>query len=283
MPRKEINIPVGTIVGKDTKGTFEVVDILNTKDTEKIWADMGKAKPHDPGYKIQFKCGKTYYTLKTQVWKCMSPNDVGWRTCYGCDGTPGKKCRWDQQNSHAISVTPIRDAVLEPGTVFGDLRLLDFAFNAKRHNYYEFECIKCGVHTFHMTPTNTSDIQSCLCQACVDVKYRGPRIIKELLDTHNVSYEKEYRFTDCAHKKPLPFDFAVFNPDKTIKTLIEYDGEQHSKFIPYFHGDEEGFELQKTRDQIKTGYCLMHNIPLIRIPYTEFDHIEDILRKNHII
>lgn len=283
MPR-EIKIPVGTIVGKDTDGAFTVIDVLSPNKTEKIWAAMGKAKPHDPGYHIQFKCGKTYYTLKTQVWKCMSPNDIGWRTCYGCNGDKNKKCRWDQQNSHAISVTPIRDADLQPGTVFGSLKLIDFAFNAKRHNYYEFECTKCGVHSFHLTPTNASDIKSvCTCPACADVRYRGPRVIKDCLDKYNISYQMEYHFSDCIYKNYLPFDFAIFNPDNSIKCLIEYDGEQHFNFIPFFHGDEEGFKLQQARDKIKTEYCNKNNIPLIRIPYTEFENIEQILHQEKII
>ena len=283
MPRKQINIPVGTVVGENTKGTFTVINILNTKQTEQMWNSMGKAKPHDPAYEIKFKCGKTYHTLKTQVWKCMSPNDVGWRYCYKCDGNPNKKCDYDQQKSHSISVTPIREANLKPGTIFGDLRLLDFAFNAKRHNYYEFECTKCGVHSFHMTPTNTADINSCTCQACADIRYKGPRVIKDLLNKYNISYDTEYRFNDCVHQKSLPFDFVIFNSNKTIKNLIEYDGEQHSKFIPYFHGDEEGFKLQQLRDNIKTEYCKTHNIPLIRIPYTEYNNIENILKTNNII
>lgn len=283
MPRKEIKIPIGTVVGANTKGAFKVIDIFDTEETERIWASMGKAKPHDPGYQIRFKCGKTYYTLKTQVWKCMSPNDVGWRTCYNCNKTCNEPCRWDQQVSHKISVTPLREADLQPGKVFGDLKLIDFAFNAKRHNYYEFECVKCGAHSFHMPPTNKADINACSCQACADVRYRGPRAIKEYLDQFHIKYEKEYRFKDCVYQKQLPFDFAIFYPTGQLKCLIEYDGEQHYKFIKHWHGDEEGFKLQQLRDKIKTEYCKNHNIKLIRIPYTEYDNIKQILQTNLII
>ena len=278
MPKKEINIPIGTIVGANTAGIFQVINILDSKETKRVWADMGKeAKAHDLGYQIRFKCGKTYYTTKTQVWKCMSPNDVGWRTCYNCNKTCNEPCRWDKQASHKINVTPLRQADLKPGKVFGDLKLIDFAFNAKRHNYYEFECIKCGAHSFHMPPTNKADLNSCSCQACADVRYRGPRAIKEYLDKHNINYQQEFRFKDCVYQHQLPFDFAIFYPNGKLKCLIEYDGEQHYKFIKHWHGDEEGFKLQKLRDKIKTDYCASHGIPLIRIPYTEYDNIEKIL------
>ena len=75
----------------------------------------------------------------------------------------------------------------------------------------------------------------------------------------------------------------VFYPTGKLKCLIEYDGEQHYKFIKHWHGDEEGFKLQQLRDKIKTEYCKNHNIKLIRIPYTEFDNIEQILKNNLII
>lgn len=283
MPRKEIKIPVGTIVGKNTDGAFEVIDILNTKETEQLWADMGKSAPHDPGYKIRFKCGKTYYTLKTQVWKCISPNDVGWRTCYNCNKTCNEHCRWDQQNSHKVSVTPIRDTELTPGNLINELKVIEFAFNTKRHNYWEFECTKCGAHVFRMTPTNKNDIENCHCPACTDIRYKGPRTIKEYLDKYHIPYQKEYRFSNCVYKNQLPFDFAIFYPTGELKCLIEYDGEQHFKFVKHWHGDEEGFKLQQLRDKIKTDFCKINHIKLIRIPYTEFDNIEQILKNNLIV
>ncbi len=280
MPRKEIKIPIGTIVGANTKGSFKVIDILDSEETERIWADMGKAKPHDPGYKIRFKCGKTYYTLKTQVWKCMSPNDIGWRSCYNCNKTCNEPCRWDQQASHKINVTPLRDTELKIGSLINELKVIDFAFNIKRHNYWEFECTKCGSHIFRMTPTNKSDIESCHCPACSDkTQSKGEATIEKYLKSNLKDYQKQYRFDDCFYKKTLPFDFAIFYPTGKLKCLIEYDGEQHYKFIKHWHGDEEGFKLQQLRDKIKTEYCKNHNIKLIRIPYTEFNNIEQILTK----
>lgn len=280
MPKTEINIPVGTIVGANTQGPFVVKEILTPAKTDQLWKEQfNKSAPHDRGYHIQFKCGKMYWTLKTQVWKCMSPNDVGWRTCYNCHKDKSMPCRWDQQNSHSISVVPLRDADLKPGMIFGTVKLIDFAFNAKRHNYYEFECTKCGTHFFHMPPTNKSDIEGCHCVTCNDIHYKGEKAIDDYLKKHNILHQMQYTFNNCRYKNVLPFDCAVFNIDKSLKCLIEYDGEQHFKFIQFFHGDEEGFKLQQLRDKIKTDYCKQHNIPLLRIPYTEFDNINIILQK----
>lgn len=39
------------------------------------------------------------------------------------------------------------------------------------------------------------------------------------------------------------------------------------------------FEKTQKHDEIKTQYCIDHNIHLIRIPYWDFDNIEEILKK----
>lgn len=284
MPKREINIPIGTIVGENTDGTFKVINILDSKTTREVWAAMGKAEPHDKAYEIQLKCGKIYPTLKTQVWKCISQNDVGWRGCYGCKKTCNDSCRWDKPNSHTISVVPKRNTELKIGSIINELKVVDFAFNTKRHNYWEFECEKCGSHIFHMTPSNKSDIENCHCPNCADKNSsKGEAIIEKYLKEYDIKYQRQYKFDKCVYKKPLPFDFAIFYPTTELKCVIEYDGEQHFKFVKHWHGDEEGFKLQQLKDKIKTDYCKNHNIKLIRIPYTEFDNIEQILKNNLII
>ena len=72
----------------------------------------------------------------------------------------------------------------------------------------------------------------------------------------------------------MPFDFYL--PD--YNTCIEYDGELHYKAVDYFGGDDALMNT-KCRDEIKTQYCKENNIKLIRIPYWEFDNIEEILNR----
>ena len=45
--------------------------------------------------------------------------------------------------------------------------------------------------------------------------------------------------------------------------------------IPKFPDD---FYIQQEHDKIKNQYCIDNNIPLIRIPYWEYDSIEYILK-----
>ena len=50
------------------------------------------------------------------------------------------------------------------------------------------------------------------------------------------------------------------------------------RLVDYFGGDD-ALRNTKCRDEIKTQYCKENNIKLIRIPYWEFDNIEEILNR----
>ena len=65
-------------------------------------------------------------------------------------------------------------------------------------------------------------------------------------------------------------------------TCIEYDGKQHYMNVD-FQGNctdeelSEKLKINKKRDKIKDKYCKKNGIKLLRIPYYDFDKIEDIL------
>lgn len=112
---------------------------------------------------------------------------------------------------------------------------------------------------------------------------KGARKIETILRKHLITYCCEYEFVDLKGKKhvPLRFDFAVFNYGKLI-ALIEYDGEAHFERIKHFHKQASDYKRAQERDRVKNKYCLLHNIPLYRIPYFEIDNInklEDIFTK----
>lgn len=67
------------------------------------------------------------------------------------------------------------------------------------------------------------------------------------------------------------YDFILYpNTDKI--RLIEFDGEQHFKSGNGWN-TKERFNKTRASDNIKNEYALSHNIPLVRIPYTERDNI----------
>ena len=109
------------------------------------------------------------------------------------------------------------------------------------------------------------------CPKCASSK--GETIISEWLNDNGVKYISQYRLKDCKNKRPLPFDFYL--PNQNL--CIEYDGEFHYKET----GLGNNLKLQQKHDKIKNDYCIKNNIPLMRIPYWEFNNIENIL-KSHI-
>lgn len=116
------------------------------------------------------------------------------------------------------------------------------------------------------------------CPRCKESK--GERKVRDWLDSNDISYLPQHRIKECRDIYPLPFDFAVLDDLSNILFLIEYDGEGHYQVINYSKNQNvniEKFEARKRRDQIKNQYCLDNNIPLIRIPYWEYQEIEVIL------
>ena len=115
------------------------------------------------------------------------------------------------------------------------------------------------------------------CPVCNSSK--GEKRISLFLKGNNINYEVQKSFKECSYKRMLPFDFYL--PDHNI--CIEYDGQQHYNTIDFSGKNqeraEEQFKQTQIKDNIKTQYCLDHNIKLIRIPYWDFKNIENILKQ----
>lgn len=101
----------------------------------------------------------------------------------------------------------------------------------------------------------------------------GEQKIFNILELRNIKQSKQYCFKDCRLTNPLPFDFYL--PD--YNCCIEFDGEQHFKVDCFENSNIVNLMNIKYRDNIKNQYCKDNNIPLIRIPYWDFNNIENIL------
>ena len=67
-----------------------------------------------------------------------------------------------------------------------------------------------------------------------------------------------------------------------MNILIEYDGQQHFKPVSFGNDEEKAiseFKQRQINDDIKTQYCKSNDIELIRIPYWEYENIEEILKQ----
>lgn len=130
---------------------------------------------------------------------------------------------------------------------------------------YERVAIKCPKHgIFLQLPYN--HLFGAGCPKCK--RSSGEDAIAKYLNAKNIKYKVQYKFKDCVYKRPLRFDFAIFNNDGSLRCLIEYQGEQHFKSISGW-GGKKTFKTVQKRDAVKKNYCLKKNIPLIYIKYNE--------------
>jgi predicted adenine nucleotide alpha hydrolase (AANH) superfamily ATPase len=54
-----------------------------------------------------------------------------------------------------------------------------------------------------------------------------------------------------------------------IKTCIEVHGEQHFKYVPFYHSSIFAFIKAKKRDEDKKSWCELNNIKYIAFSYDE--------------
>lgn len=113
----------------------------------------------------------------------------------------------------------------------------------------------------------------CTCER----KSRGEQKIEVILKEFDLKFEREKRFPNCKDIYTLPFDFFI----EELNVLIEFDGRQHYELA--FNYNEQDLIDRKRKDEIKNNFCKHNNIKLIRIPYWEYEEIENILRKELLI
>lgn len=110
---------------------------------------------------------------------------------------------------------------------------------------------------------------------------KGEKRIAQYLDDLGI----DYIYNMCYFNDLVGAGGGLMRPDFIIPSLkiwIEFDGAQHFKPVD-FAGNiskqqiQANFKLVQQNDQIKDQYAKDNNWTLIRIPYTEYDNIEQIL------
>ena len=105
----------------------------------------------------------------------------------------------------------------------------------------------------------------------------GEFAIKGILEAMNIPFIQEMRFHDCRDIGVLPFDFYI----PLLTSAIEFDGRQHFEPVKHF-GGQEAFERRQRRDAIKNEYCAANGIRLLRIKYSDFERIQELI-ENFIV
>ena len=136
---------------------------------------------------------------------------------------------------------------------------------SSRRRQVSFRCHTC-LRVFTTTAYNATRVRSTKwCSFC--------RMSRGHLETYDVCCKhlgearvhREYVFDQC---NKVQFDVVVILLNHTL--VIEYDGKQHSTFIPKFHRTNTAFERQQRNDRAKEQFVLgtQHNHYMLRIAHT---------------
>ena len=104
----------------------------------------------------------------------------------------------------------------------------------------------------------------------------GEAKVAEILNNFGAKFVFQYSIDECRSNQPLPFDFAIIGINEEVISLIEYDGIQHFEPIEYW-GGKKSLKSQIERDNIKNEFCEKEGILLLRIPYWEYENVDNIV------
>lgn len=207
---------------------------------------------------------EAYTKNKRIYWKCLC--DCG-TICYVC-GVELREGKTKSCGCLKSEMTTKRCLIDITGQRFGKLVVL-YRVPTINGNWVTWRCqCDCG---------NIVDVPSCNLRygystSCGCTTSKGEERILKILIEQKLSFEPQVKFPDLFGKKfPLRYDFGIYK-NNCLLCLIEYNGEQHYRPIDIF-GGEEGFKIRQEYDRLKANYCKDHNIPLIVIPYTDYDNL----------
>lgn len=224
-----------------------------------------KVKQINPNIEIL----EDYVNAYTKI-KCRCRNDgYEWYTkplvlLEGC-GCP--KCAGTKKLTHEEFITRIHQ-------VNPDIEVLGTYINIKT----KIKC-RCKIDGYEWYTRPGVLLRGSGCPKCKIS--RGEKRIVQYLDNLCLNY-----FYDEPYFKDLVgTGGGLLRPDIIIPSLkiwIEYDGIQHFEPVNFRGGMseeqvQEQFKLVQQNDQIKNQYAKDNNWTLVRIPFTEYDNIEQIL------
>lgn len=127
-----------------------------------------------------------------------------------------------------------------------------------------FKCFKCGqVFTLPFSQISSSDVHPCKVNTS-----SGEAVVDQYLRELKVKYYRENKTIRCVNPETgatLPYDFEI----RDKKIIIEVNGGQHYKFSKGFHGNEDGFEYQKQKDDFKRIEAMLKGYIVIDLTYDD--------------
>ena len=249
-------------------------------------------------------CAQSEIASKTLA-KDFQPGDqVGyWTIIHRADGYKGKGAYWHcrcrcgterdicgehLRNKDSLSCGCLQKEMMAAKTVdltgqkFGYWTVLNISKNRIADEVMWTCMCECGtIRDVSGHALKRGSSTSCGCRNSI-----GEFNIKQILDNYNIKYIHNRGYFENLKGVggfPLRYDFILLDQNDTPYYLIEFDGPQHNEPIEQF--GIESFYTTQQHDALKNQYALLHNIPLVRIPYSKRDDItyDDIFGNKFLI
>lgn len=122
---------------------------------------------------------------------------------------------------------------------------------------------KCG-HVYRGRVSNHLSGQGCLrCRGST-----GENRIAKFLENNEIDFVSQFKLDGYRYR----FDFLI--PE--LNMLVEFDGEQHARPIPFF-GGVEAYEQRKLNDEKKNQLAKKYGYLMVRISHNHFAEVEKYL------
>jgi hypothetical protein len=211
----------------------------------------------------------SYGSKKTVWWNAPCGHEwdmsIKERTLNG-NGCPFCSKRRVNESNNILATHPEIAAQWHPTKNIGNPK--EYTIGSNKHAWWL--CAKCNGEW--KTAIRARQITGC--PHCCESK--AEQRISKYLDSQQINYVRQVRFSDCRNKRPLPFDFGIYNEKSELIFLLEFDGGHH--FYPR-RDDKDGSRLEEQfkKDRIKTSYCIANDILLYRISFRDHEILETIL------
>ena len=222
------------------------------------------------------ECGVDTYMESTTIQRAIRSGASCMSKCKGCSKDKTKCFYVTVCREKNLTKIPDRTKKINIGDVIGLWTVVDISdsgANSDHQCHAHCTCNLCGakktVRFDHLSDLNVA------CD-CFRSHSSGEMLVKQSLDKLHLPYQSEYTFPDLVGTGggALRYDYAIFDFNKKIIGLIEFDGQQHFQEAgTYFNPTGRVQE----HDEIKNMYAYMHNIPLLRIPYNQAAQTEELL------
>lgn len=127
-----------------------------------------------------------------------------------------------------------------------------------------FLCRKCGKELCQ----SYENLKLKVGHNCAAEKPSGEVIVEAFLKENGIPFKTQFDTLKCVNpktNKQMPYDFELF----AHRIIIEVQGEQHLKYIPYFHGSEENFHYQVWKDIYKKDFAEKEGYSVLYITYQD--------------